>query len=265
MDLNYIAENTLSFVIILVIFLIAYLFINKIYLRIKDYRLVNMSEYFPEDEIHTLRQIFFLLMMAGCFTYVVLALVVGNIDLSYLAVYDFAISLICFLEVDKSSYKGKLIAFLLIPFGTMSFLMMDFSILSFFMFTHIVVMIYMIKVYYSKFNEYTRNHGLGIAILLLFAIVFISMYVTSFFEGVNMLDALVMSSNAFTSNGYAVLGNSVPGKLDSLVLVWGGYLLSGVSVSTLTAAILMKYFDRKFKDYDRRFNELEELLKENKK
>ena len=91
------------------------------------------------------------------------------------------------------------------------------------------------------------------------------MYITSFVEGVNMLDALVMSSNAFTSNGYAVLGNSVPGKLDSLVLVWGGYLLSGVSVSTLTAAILMKYFDGKFKDYDNRFDELENLLKEYKK
>ncbi|MBO5152022.1 MAG: hypothetical protein J6B73_07705, partial [Methanobrevibacter sp.] len=108
-------------------------------------------------------------------------------------------------------------------------------------------------------------YGLGIAILLLFAIVFISMYVTSFVEGVNMLDALVMSSNAFTSNGYAVLGNSIPGKLDSLILVWGGYLISGVSVATLTSAILMKYFDSKFEDFDRRFKEMEDLLKEYKK
>lgn len=266
MDLNYMIFGTaLSFVIILVIFLIAYIFINKSYLRIKNYRVVDANEYFPEDEIHILRQIYFLLMMAGCFTFVVLALVVENYDLIYLAIYDFVISLICFIEVDTSSYKGKLIAFLLIPFGTVSFLISDFSILSLFTFSHIIAMVYMIKVYYGKFNEYTRNHGLGIAILLLFAIVFISMYITSFVEGVNMLDALVMSSNAFTSNGYAVLGNSVPGKLDSLVLVWGGYLLSGVSVSTLTAAILMKYFDRKFKDYDNRFDELENLLKEYKK
>ena len=87
---------------------------------------------------------------------------------------------------------------------------------------------------------------------------------TSFVEGVNMLDALVMSSNAFTSNGYAVLGNSIPGKLDSLILVWGGYLISGVSVATLTSAILMKYFDSKFEDFDRRFKEMEDLLKEYK-
>ena len=150
--------------------------------------------------------------------------------------------MICFIKLDKSSYKGKLIAFFLIPFAIMSFLLMDFSVLEFFSLTPIIAMIYMIKVYCAKFNEYTRNYGLGIAILLLFAIVFISMHVTSFVEGVNMLDALVMSSNAFTSNGYAVLGNSIPGKLDSLVLVWSGYLIFVVSVSTLTAAILMKYY-----------------------
>lgn len=102
---------------------------------------------------------------------------------------------------------------------------------------------------------------MGIAILLLFAIVFISMHVTSFVEGVNMLDALVMGSNTFTSDGYAVLGNSILGKLDSLVLVWGGYLIYGVSVLTLTAAILMKYFDSKFEDFDRRFKEMRICLK----
>ena len=118
--------TALSFVIILVIFLIAYIFINKSYLRIKNYRVVDANEYFPEDEIHILRQIYFLLMMAGCFTFVVLALVVENYDLIYLAIYDFVISLICFIEVDTSSYKGKLIAFLLIPFGTVSFLISDF-------------------------------------------------------------------------------------------------------------------------------------------
>ncbi len=257
--------TSVSFVIILVIFLVAYVALYKVYLKSNDYRIANANEYLPEDEIHTLRQIYFLLMMAGCFTFVVLAIVFNNIDLSYFAIYDFAISLICFIELDKSSYKGKLIAFFLIPFGTMSFLLMDFSVLEFFSITHIIAMIYMIKVYYAKFNEYTRNYGLGIAILLLFAIVFISMYVTSFVEGVNMLDALVMSSNAFTSNGYAVLGNSIPGKLDSLILVWGGYLISGVSVATLTSAILMKYFDSKFEDFDRRFKEMEDLLKEYKK
>lgn len=58
--------------------------IYNVYLKSKGYCLVNVNEYLPEDEILTLRQLFFLLMRAGCFTFVVLAIVFNNIDLSYL-------------------------------------------------------------------------------------------------------------------------------------------------------------------------------------
>ena len=67
-----------------------------------------------------------------------------------------------------------------------------------------------------------------------------------------------MTSNAFTSNGYAVLGNSSVGKLNSLILVWSGFILSGVATATLTVAIVMKRVNN---DFDR----LEELVKKNKK
>ena len=60
-----------------------------------------------------------------------------------------------------------------------------------------------------------------------------------------------MVSNAFTSNGYAVLGNSIPGKINSLFLVWGGYIISGVATSTLTAAILIKHFNRRVEKLER--------------
>ena len=69
-------------------------------------------------------------------------------------------------------------------------------------------------------------------------------------------------SNAFTSNGYAVLGSSIPGKLNSIALVWGGYLLSGVGTATLTAAILINHFNNKIKHYDDKFEELEDLIKQ---
>ena len=65
-----------------------------------------------------------------------------------------------------------------------------------------------------------------------------------------------MVSNAFTSNGYAVLGDSVIGKLNSLFLVWGGYILSGVGTATLTTALLSRHFNK-------RFEELEELIRNN--
>ena len=97
---------------------------------------------------------------------------------------------------------------------------------------------------------------MGIAIILLFLIIFISFLATQVAEGANALDSLVMVSNAFTSNGYAVLGNSIAGKLDAIVLVWAGYILSGVGTATLTAAILTRHFNSKFE-------ELEELIKKN--
>ena len=63
-----------------------------------------------------------------------------------------------------------------------------------------------------------------------------------------------MVSNAFTSNGFTVLGTSILGKINSLVLVWSGYILSGVGTATLTAAILTRHFNK-------RFDELEEMIK----
>ena len=81
---------------------------------------------------------------------------------------------------------------------------------------------------------------------------------TMLVENVSPLDALVMVSNAFTSNGYADLGNSSVGKLNSLILVWSGFILSGVATATLAVAIVMKHVNE---DFDR----LEELVKKNKK
>ena len=97
---------------------------------------------------------------------------------------------------------------------------------------------------------------MSVTIVILFALIFISFIITQIVEGVNPLDSLVMVSNAFTSNGYAVLGTSMPGKLNAIVLVWGGYILSGVGTATLTAAILIKHFNH-------RFEEMEELIRNN--
>ncbi|WP_405303789.1 hypothetical protein [Methanobrevibacter sp.] len=54
----------------------------------------------------------------------------------------------------------------------------------------------------------------------MFEIIFISFLLTQIVENVNPLDSPVMVSNAFTSNWYAVLGTSIAGKINYLVLVW---------------------------------------------
>ena len=77
-------------------------------------------------------------------------------------------------------------------------------------------------------------------------------------EKVSPLNSLVMVSNAFTSNGYAVLGSSGWGKINSLFLVWSGFFLSGIATATLTVAIVMKHVNNEF-------DNLESLVKKNKK
>ena len=67
-----------------------------------------------------------------------------------------------------------------------------------------------------------------------------------------------MVSNAFTSNSFDPAGKSMIGKLDSLVLAWGGFILSGVGTATLAVSIIMGYVNR-------RFDDIEDLVKKKKK
>lgn len=69
-----------------------------------------------------------------------------------------------------------------------------------------------------------------------------------------------MVSNAFTSNGYAVLGSSVGGVLTSTFLVWSGYIISGVGTATLAAAIVHRNSKRKFKNLEEKIDNLERLI-----
>ena len=71
-----------------------------------------------------------------------------------------------------------------------------------------------------------------------------------------------MVSNAFTSNGYAITGESVVGKIISIFLVWSGYIISGAATATLSAAILIAHFNRKLNRYDEKFENLENLIKD---
>ena len=132
------------------------------------------------------------------------------------------------------------------------------DMLVYFNIIHILGYVYLIQVYYRKFVKYTENNDLGITILLLYTIILVSFIFTIVVEDVSPLDSIVMVSNAFTSNGYAILGSSGIGKVDSIILVWGGFLLSGVGSATLAVAIIRR-------NLSKRFDHLEELIKKNKK
>ena len=225
------------------------------YLGKKSYRILNPKEYFPDEEIHSLKQIFYLIMMALFFINILYSLIMPKNDVIYLALLDIFLSLYVAVTLDKSTLKNKILVLLLIPFGSLTYILFRYSLVGFLDLLHVPIFIYLIKLYYDKFKMYTKSNGLGITIILLFIIIFLSFLFTQIVEGVNALDSLVMVSNAFTSNGYAVLGHSIAGKINSIFLVWGGYIISGAGTATLTATILLRHFNK-------RINELEKLIKD---
>ena len=250
-------ELLCQFVIVLVIFSVLVAIGTFIVKKVQNSSnpALNPQEYLPEEEIQTLKQVFYLIMIALFFVDFTYAFMVFGNDLYYLSFFDIVLCLVAAILFDKNTWKDKLVVFFLLPFGSLSFILFNSTYLTLFDLIHLPILVYVIIIYYRKFRQYTESNGLGFTILLLFLIIFVSFIVTMFVEVQNPLNSLVMVSNAFTSNGYAVLGNSVVGKINSLFLVWGGYIISGAGTATLTAAILLKYFNRRIK-------RLEELIDE---
>lgn len=224
----------------------------------KSSKVFNLQKYLPEEEVVSLRQVFYLVMII-VFVVILLYLTFDWKDNSLSLLFlNIAVSLYLAIHVDRSSFKNKFLLFSLIPFGSLGYLIFASMWMPLFDFFHIIAYLYFIKQYYQKFIDYTETNSLGITIMLLFLIVFISFLFTILVEGVSPLDSINMVSNAFTSNGYTVLGSSTVGKLNAIFLVWSGFVLSGVGTATLSVAIVMKYANEKF-------DHLEELVKKNNK
>ena len=257
-ELDYLLISVVELFIVLIVFFVLMGIGTFIYKRIRNSsnQFLNPLEYFPQEELHSLKQVFILIIMALCFINVLYSMVFYDGDLIYFAIFDILLSVFIASTIKRESNWDKLLVVLLVPYGSLCYVFFRFQPIALLDFIHIPVFLYMVKYYYDKFREYTQTNSLGVTIVLLFAIVFISFLVTVTVESGNPLDSLVMVSNAFTSNGYAVLGSTIPGKINSIFLVWSGYIISGVGTATLTVAILTKYFNK-------RLDELEELIKKN--
>ena len=192
-------------------------------LKNSDNRIFNPLEYFPEEEFQTLKQVFYLVMMLIFFVLILYLMVVENADYIGICFLQIIVSLYVALRLDYSLWYNKVLFFLLVPYESISIFAFNqvFELWPIWL-IHTIVYIYLMKVYFGKFRQYTETNSLGITIILLFVLIFTSFIVTSIVESVDPLSALVMVSNAFTSNGYAILGKTGIGKLNSLILVWGG-------------------------------------------
>ena len=255
MDYSIITELLVTILVFLILFAIGRIIYRK--LESNESRFLNPYEYFPEDEVTSLKQVFYLIMMLLFFIFILYSLFVKDADFYSFAFLEIIVLLYITITLDFSSWKNRLLFILLIPYGSIAlFLFGEYSFIRLLDLLHVIPYIFLIKLYYRKFKNYTETNSLGITIILLFSIVAISFIITLIVENTGPLNALVMVSNAFTSNGYTVLGTTSVGKLNSIFLVWGGYILSGVGTATLTAAILIKHFNNKF-------DEFEKLIKEN--
>ena len=248
-------ESLILYLFVLVLIVLIYLGVikaaNIIYSYLRKHR---------ENRLFnpTLRQVFFLIVIAMSFTIIIYTLIALSIRSfsNYFVFIDILLSLFVCMIIKKETAFEKFVFLSLIPYASTVFSLLDVMMIDpstkvlinpmmyyvsmVFIVFHLIGFAYVIKVYISKFNQYTESNGLGISILLLIGIVFFSFILTPLTEGVDLLDALVMVSNAFTSNGYAVLGTSSLGKINSVILVWGGYILSGVGTATLATALIMR-------------------------
>ena len=253
--MDLLTKTLLQLVTVIAIFLVLTLLSEFICNKLKNRygNSININELLPEDEIHTLRQVFYLILMALCVLNIFYSIISSELEVYYFILFDVILSLYFAVKLDKSTRKNKILWLLLIPYGSISYFLFNINLVILIDIIHVLVFIYFAKLSFDKFMEYTNSNGLGLTIILLFVIIFASFFITQYTENVNALDALVIVSNEFTGNGFAVFGDTIPGKLNSLLLVWGGYVISGAGAATLTAAILVKHFKK-------RFEELEKLI-----
>ena len=253
--LNTIMIHSIFIIIITFIFFYFGKFIHDKFLSLnffKSLRLFNIEEYFPEEEIPTLKQVFYLVMIIVIIINSLYLIFQWNPNSIFWAIFDMIISFYIAIKMEKNSLKDKIVLFFVMPFSSLFLLLFGVNEFIIWSFIHGIILLSFTKVFFDKFLVYSETNSLGITIMLLFFIIFISFFVTMFVEDVPPIDAIVMVSNAFTSNGYSVLGHTSLGKVDALLLVWSGFILSGVGTATLTVAIVMKHIDEKFDNLERK-------------
>ena len=225
--------------------------------RFKKSRLSNPLEYFPSEAVFLLKQVFYLAVIMVIIIICLYLTFDWNEGFYFIYLLDIVVSIYLALKMDKESRKDKVLLFLLIPFGSITALLFGEGIVVLLDLTHIIGYLYFIKVYFRKFVDYTENNGLGVTIILLFAIILISFLFTILVENVSPMDSMTMVSNAFTSNSFDASGKNIIGKLNSLVLAWSGFILSAVGTATLAVSIVNNYVDRQF-------SEMKEFVKKKK-
>ena len=293
--MSLITTSCIKIITSLIIFLCLHLILQKLRGRWKKryYEGVDNEHYLPKEEVRNLRQLGYLIIIFLCFVNIAYILFntglfdyynffyAKGVDKVLFYVLDIVLSLFLSLNIDlRKDRKNQILFLLLVPYFTLELLVLLFnpivsiipidlvtggSIAAILDLMRIVAFIYFIRRYYIKFLNYTRDNNLGRTILIFFTLIVVTFIITIITENVTILESINMVSNAFASNGYVISGTTIIGQINEIFIVWGGYIFSNVGTATLTAAILIRHFDRKFKHYgdmNERFDKLKEMIEE---
>lgn len=214
---------------------------------IKNSRFSNPLEYFPSEALFYLEQIFYVAMILIVVLIILYQIFNWTEGSGFIIALDIIISIYICIIRSWDSLSDKVLLFLLIPFSSITEIVFG-NAYSLFNLFHILGYLYFIQFYYREFLKHTQSKGLGLSLIVTFSILLISFLFTILAEGVSPMDSMTMVTNAFTSNSFDASGKIMAGKINSLVLAWGGFILSIIGTATLSVSIIMKYVSSEFED-----------------
>ena len=266
MQISIILDIVCFFILITTIVFIK----DKLTLYFKNKSLKSFSNWLPIEQIKELRQLFYLIF-AGFLIFNFYYLIIINTSFNYLigyVIFDFIISVCAGVYIfDKNKkIRTAILLLTLIPFTGLSITGINgvppylFVILEI---IHSLSIIFIIFIIIADFKKYSTSNRLGYTILLLFIIVFVCIFLTTYAENISLVDSIVYCSNAFTSNGYGLVNASnFQGKIISVILVWSGYILSGVSTALLTIALMTNTYKKRIRVMKKRMDIQDKRLRE---
>ncbi len=227
--------------------------------------IMNPKEFLPKEEIFSLKQVHYLILIL--FIYICIInfffdrfFTVSNELFLINSLIDIIVSTYIVVAFYDCSLRSRIASIFLMPLASISALVFGATLLGYWDFIRIPTLLYMVVLLYHRFLDYTDENGLEKLILILVSIIFTCLVLTILLENQNPINSLAMTSNAFTSNGYAVLGDTLGGILTSTFLVWSGYILSGVGTATLAAAIVHRNSKKKFEKLEEKIDNLERII-----
>ena len=260
-----------GYIIIVIISIVLFAALCLIGKQLKEYivkhhvRFFNANEYFPKEELLSLQQVYYLILILVIYFCITNFFfnkfsTFSNEILIVNSLIDILFSAYLIVTFYDGSRRSNIINIFLMPLASISYLLIGPSVFGYWDFIRIPTLLYLVVYYYNKFRDFTDRHQLGKLILLLLTIIFFCLVITMIVENQNPLNSLAMVSNAITSNGYAVLGETTLGVVTDIFLVWSGYIISGVATATLTAAIIQRKSNKKFEKLEDKIDRLEKII-----